>query len=574
MLNATPSAHALKRLGATLYLAGRLDDALVPLRQAAAITPDDMATWDILGVVLHRQGNLEAAIEAFTRAAALCAEPLVLNNLGAALLDTGRFAEALIPLSRAVEILPDVGIRHNLAMVLLKLGNFSLALTHVNAALAQRPEDAELLCTQGLALSATGQPQAAVAALRKSLALHPTLRAHDHLLSAMHEADEPPETILAEAKKTPSSSHIPPIYPTHARTHHPLRIGYLSADFYLHPVPVFFAPLLANHDSSKVEIWCYSSVRRPDRMTQHLQQLSPHWRDISKMNDESAADAIRKDEIDVLVDLNGHTPGNRLGVAAKKPAPVVATYLGYPSTTGLAEMNFRITDSFIDPLDADIYYSEKLVRLAGPFATYQAPDTAPAVGPLPMLGRGYYTFGSFAARGKISTGALEAWGEILTRVPESRLVVFAVNPGEGASIRGPLEAHSIAGERIECVPRVAVEDYLAAHNGVDIMLDTFPLSGHTTVCHALWMGVPAVCLEGRICWQRLGASVLRQVGLGDLVAGTREEYVEIAVGLARDGARLAALRGGLRKRMGASALMDHAGHARRMEEAFVMMNNK
>ncbi len=583
MLNFSANAQSLKQQGVVLYRTGQVAQAVVKFKQAAALQPGDAGVWDLLGIALIRQGLPHEAVEAFQKAAALQEDAPILSNLGAALMEVGRYAEALEPLRRAVTLSPDdIGARHNLAKVLLKHGRTFEALRYLEQMCRERPREAELHHTRGIALAGTGQSAGAVAALREALALQPTAQAQSQLLMALHEMNAPPREILEAARSTnailgtgregrgnPASASAPAQERPPQRV---LRIGYLSADFSTHPVATFFEPLLRHHDKTKVEAWCYASVRRPDEVTRRLRQTAAQWRDISRIADGDAAALMRQDGIDILVDLGGHTPGNRLGVAAHKPAPVAVTYLGYPATTGLEAVDYRLTDALVDPPGAEAWYTEKLVRLAGPFATYQPPDAAPAVGPLPLRARGHCTFGCFASRGKISPALLEAWAEILSRVSGSHLRVYVLDPAEAAeSIRGTLQARGVAAERVELFPRLPLPEYMAAHHGVDIMLDTFPLSGHTTVCHALWMGVPAVCLEGPTCWQRLGASVLAQVGLGELAARGPGEYVERAAALALDRGKLGELRECLRERMEASPVMDHQAHARRVEEAYGKM---
>jgi protein O-GlcNAc transferase len=579
MLHVFSDAEALKQRATGLYREGRMKEAAAQLERAVALAPRDVALWDLLGIVRHRMGELEGAAAAFRTAAALGQDPVALSNLGATLIDLGRFAEAREPLRRAVELSPaDATARHNLAKALIKTGDNTEALAQLDRLVGLAPADAQAWCSRGMALSAAGRATEAVAALRESMRLRPGAPALDALLAAMHEADCGPHEILREARRGNALYGTPArAAPDHDRNpQRKIRIGYVSSDLCLHPVSVFFEPLLRHHDGSQVEVWCYASVRRPDAMTAHLRQLAPHWRDVGGLTDSQAAEAIRQDGIDILVDLGGHTPGNRLGIAALRPAPVACNYLGYPSTTGLEAVDYRLTDALLDPAGSEAWYSEELVRLAGPLATYQPPDTAPAVSPPPMIARpaasGGCTFGSFAARGKLSPALLAAWAEILRRVSGAGLRMNVLDPAEAArTILPQFTSRGVTPNRVSFVERQEVQEYLAAHSQVDIMLDTFPLSGHTTVCHALWMGVPAVCLEGRTCWQRLGATVLRRAGLEEWVARTTEEYVALAERMASDGTRLAQERRVLRDRMAGSSLMDHAGHARRVEAAYRRM---
>jgi len=262
-------------------------------------------------------------------------------------------------------------------------------------------------------------------------------------------------------------------------------------------------------------------------------------------------------------------PTGQLAIAAMRPAPICVSYIGYPSTTGLDAISYRITDSLIDPPGADDHYAEKLLRLPGPFVTFQPPAGAPEPSAPPLLTRGYCTFGSVASRGKISAPLLEAWAQILAALPSARLRLTVLNPAEEGALLHSFQRRDIDPARITLVPRLPATDYLTAHQEIDILLDSFPLSGHTTVCNALWMGVPVITLRGKIAWQRLGASVLAFLGLDSYIANSLDEYITLATQLAQDLSHLTELRRTLRDRLAHSPLMDHATHARRVEDALL-----
>lgn len=570
MLNVTPASNDFyKQRGIALFRRGRFEEAASEFGRAAALAPRDVSAWDMLGLTLARLARFREAAEAFGQAARLADDPIVLGNLGAALLNDGRPGEAVAPLERSVTRDPAATApRHTLAMALAKLGRTTEALVHLDR-LVGNPACGEARATRGMALSAAGRSREAVAELQRAMASVPSRQAHDHLLMAMHEAEENPAEILATARRVNQFNPrgmvaVPPPVRRGGR----LRVGYLSGDFCDHPVAQFFEPLLRHHDASRVEVFCYSTTRREDVVAVRLRQACANWRDLSRLTPEAAAGVIGADQIDVLVELGGHMPGNPLAIVALRPITVCASYIGYPSTTGMAAVGFRITDGLIDPPGAEAFYSETLVRLEGPFVTYAPPGDVALANEPPSVRRGYCTFGSAASRGKISVGLLASWVKILQRVPGSRLRVAVVNPTEEAAALMPVfERGGIAAERVTLVPRLSPTEYLESHNGCDILLDSFPLSGHTTICNALWMGVPTVCLRGAIAWQRLGASVLSHVGWERGIAASAEEYVETAVGLAQDRAALGELRGNLRDRLRRSRQMDHAAHAREVERA-------
>jgi predicted O-linked N-acetylglucosamine transferase (SPINDLY family) len=290
------------------------------------------------------------------------------------------------------------------------------------------------------------------------------------------------------------------------------------------------------------------------------------------MADAEVSQLIRVDAIDILVDLAGHTAGLRLKVFADKPAPVQISYLGYPNTSGMGAMDFDLTDPFADPPDmTDAFFSEALLRLPRTFATYTPPADAPAVAAAPGLAGGHVTFGSFHVVSKINRVVLECWAGILKAVPDARLLLCArgiEQPWNARRMLAAFENLGVEPGRIELAGARPMVDYLRLHERVDIQLDTFPVNGHTVLCHGLWMGVPPVALAGGSHAGRLGTSVLQNIGLAELIAADTGQYIERAAALAGDRARLSDLRASMRERMLRSALMDHAGFARDVEAAY------
>jgi predicted O-linked N-acetylglucosamine transferase (SPINDLY family) len=352
-----------------------------------------------------------------------------------------------------------------------------------------------------------------------------------------------------------------------------LRVGYVSADFRQHSVAFFIEPVIEAHDRRGFEVICYSNVAWPDAVTMRMRKLADQWRDIARRCDEDVAEQIRRDGVDILVDLAGHTDGNRLLVFARKPAPVQVTYLGYPDTTGLRTMDYRLTDAYADPPgETEPYHSEELVRLARCFLCYRPATESPEVGELPALAAGTVTFGSFNSFAKVTEEVMGAWSRILLAVPESRLVLKAKGLGQAEARERAgevFERHGIAPQRVEMTGQSeSFVEHLRAYQCVDIALDTFPYNGTTTTCEALWMGVPVITLAGRSHVWRVGMSLLSNAGLPELIAATLDDYVAAAARLAGDVDGLRQMRRGLRQRLGASALTDAAGFTRRLEEAY------
>jgi predicted O-linked N-acetylglucosamine transferase (SPINDLY family) len=299
------------------------------------------------------------------------------------------------------------------------------------------------------------------------------------------------------------------------------------------------------------------------------------WRNTNTMADDALAELIRRDGIDVLVDMAGHT-SQRMRVLARKPAPVQITHFGYPNTTGVRTMDWRVTDRIADPPGmTEGFYTERLMRLDGCAWCYQADEGSPDVGPLPAAGAGHVTFGSFNNAVKVTAEVVDLWSEILRATPRSKLVLLSASPtyDNRERIAREFTRHGIAGDRLTLMPRVGRAEYLAQHSHVDICIDTFPYTGGVTTLDALWMGVPVLTLAGRTHVARVGASMMTFAGMPDLVASTRDQYVELAVALASDAQRLRTLRSNLRQQM-RSTLANSAAYARRFEEAlFTSLSN-
>jgi predicted O-linked N-acetylglucosamine transferase (SPINDLY family) len=362
-------------------------------------------------------------------------------------------------------------------------------------------------------------------------------------------------------------------YPNDPSPERVLRVGYVSGDLRNHPVGRFLSPILAGHDRSAVRSYCYSHARKPDAYTERLRGLADAWRETLGLDCDQIADLVRRDGIDVLVDLAGHLANHRLLAFAKRPTPVQVSFLGYPDTTGMrGSIRYRITDAVHDPPGrTEQWHTEELVRLPRCCWAYDAGD-APDVNELPALSSGHVTFGSLNRLVKVTPAMVRLWGRILGRVPGSRLLVL-IDPGcvHDADLQQKFRAGGVDPARMIACPSRPRPDYLRLFHQVDVCLDTFPYNGHTTTLDGMWMGVPTVSLTGRTHVQRAGLSVLSAAGLAELACPTEDAYVETVVGLANDLPRLADLRRTLRPRMAASPLCDGAGLARALEAAYRAM---
>src|SRR5439155_7589787 len=351
-----------------------------------------------------------------------------------------------------------------------------------------------------------------------------------------------------------------------------LRIGLLSPDFRTHSVAYFLEPILAAHERASFEFICYAELAHPDATSQRLQQQSEGWRSTAGVADAALAQQIRADAIDILIDLAGHTASTRIAVCAHQPAPVQMSYLGYPFSTGLETIDYRITDGYADPPgSSEQFYVERLLRLPRTAWCYRPPEPTPQVSESPSTRHGFVTFGSFNNLAKLSHGVLDTWSRVLEAVPNSRLILKSAGIGDPMTQTRVLEsfaAHGVgAGRLLLKAYENSLFDHFARYNDIDIALDSFPYNGTTTTCEAMWMGVPVIGLAGEIHLSRVGVSLLSNVGLAELVAANREDYVRVASELAGDTTRLRTLRSELRPRMAGSPLRDESGFTRAFEAA-------
>jgi protein O-GlcNAc transferase len=355
-----------------------------------------------------------------------------------------------------------------------------------------------------------------------------------------------------------------------------LNVGYVSPDFMRSPLASHIEPVLAAHDRRKFNVFCYSSGGHEDEVTRRLRGLCEQWRDISHFPDEHAADRIRADGIDILVDLAGHTGGGRLLLFGRKPAPIQVTWLGYPNTTGLDAIDYRLTDAVADPLgEAERFHSEKLVRLPMGFLCYKPDPDCDEVGDAPEARTGHITFGCCGELSAMTPRTIALWAQILHAQPEARLILSAYGlSAESArcDLRARLQDCGIAPERFELrAPEFRSSRHLAIYREIDIALDVFPFNGMTATCEALWMGVPVITLAGGTHVSRTGASILKSVGLPEYVASTPEQYAAIARGLAGRLDERRALRAGLRGRLRAAALLDASRFTSSLEASYRSM---
>ncbi len=589
------------------------EDAARTFERVLEQSPDHVHARRNLARVLHSLGRDEEAIDAFREA--LRQQPdfaRAHHDLAVTLIARERYAEALAHLEETLRLRPDFAqARQNLAIALIAEGKEAEAQQHMEEALRLQPADlaylevwmkvaplAETLraceraaqavaATQkGQLLQATaeayllhGRVEEALACCRRGLELPgatPVL--HSHLLLNLHYISEPSHAEIFQAHEQWAEQHGTgqpvTLSPNRrgGRGKRPLRVGYLSSDFRRHSVAYFIEPILAAHDRAEVQPVCYYDRRRADAVTCRIHQQVESWRDIWTLSDRQVADQIERDQIDILVDLEGHT-GRRLTLFARKPAPVQVTYLGYPDTTGLPAMDYRLTDGLADPKgQTEPWHTETLVRLAPCFLAFEPPDAVPIEPACPLRTGEPVTFGSLNNIAKISNACLDLWAQLLRHAASSRLLLKARgfrDPDTREYFCERFAARDVDPARLLLVADLpSLSEHLEVYNRIDVALDTFPYHGTTTTCEAAWMGVPTVSLASTTHASRVGVSLLSVLGLEANVANTPDAFAEKACALAEDPARLEDLRAGLRQRMRDSALLDHAGFTRRLEAAY------
>ncbi|MBI1776488.1 MAG: hypothetical protein HYR63_14175 [Proteobacteria bacterium] len=508
--------------------------------------------------------------------------PEVHNNLAGRALASAKVVEAERRFGRALSLRPSYPQAWNgLASAAGATGAMHRSLLAARRALALAPAFAEAMNNQGTILVAAGAVGPAVRWLSRAVATAPGYAdAGSNLLFAFAYDDSIALAALFAAQLAWAKRHAPvlrPLETRHGNAPEPerrLRVGYVSADFREHPIAWNVEGLFEHHDRRSVELHLYSSTVSADRTTERLRRLAEHWHDATDLGAADIAEAVRRDGIDVLVSLAPHTASNRPLFMAYRPAPVQVAFHGIGST-GLEAVSYWITDPVLHPEDSREAFTEELVRLPC-FYLHRPPEDAPEPSGVPSLALGAITFGSCNNPAKLSPAAVRLWAEVLRALPASRLLVKYVDRfRDPLAARRLLEAFAAYGIGEERIVRsgglLDRRGQLELLSSVDIALDPVPFNGSTTSFEALWMGVPLVTLLGDRFVGRVGASLLQQVGLADLIARTPADYVAIAARLAGDGQRLKALRASLRQRVAASPLCDAPAHARSIDAAYRMM---
>ena len=580
---ANTDADCWYMLGTINGMLRRHDEAVACCSKATELAPRHFAAWYNLGIALRDTGQLEKSVAALRKTLTLnSGHEAAATSLGHVLITLHRYAEAEEVFREVLRYQPGNAEFYAVyGSAMQTMDRYDAAINAYRKAIELGHSDtADIHENTAVALARQGRFQEAFEHYDAALRMEPgNARVHSSLLLTLHYlTGQDPESLLERHRQWPGNVLRPTSAPARippATRPDRLRIGYVSADLRKHSVAFFVEPLLTHHDAGRYEITCYFSHKDADATTERMQGRAHRWRNVVAMDDRQFMQAIADDGIDILVDLNGHTAGNRLSVFARRAAPVQVSFIGYPDTTGIAEMDYRLSDAVADPPGSERWCTESLVRLPGCFLCYRPPDYAPPVENPPCEKNGFVTFGSFNNLSKINPEVIVVWARLLQEIPDSRLVLK--NPSlKDKSTRERFQAlfadAGISAQRIDLMSFIPGDAaHLGAYAKIDVALDTFPYNGATTTCEALWMGVPVVTLVGDRHSARVGASLLTATGFPDWIADTSEHYVQIARSLAHDRGRLAGLRSQLRERVRQSPLCAAEKYARAVESAYEEM---
>ena len=609
---------ALLTLGHVHANTGDIDEAINTYRILLRILPNHPVAWITLARLHVITREYDEAQMCFEKAISIMGESEeLLTELGNLYVRQERLDKARACFHKVIARWPDSKTALiDLALVYQKLNNINQAQTYLSSAYRSAPKDFNVLSHLANFYVKLKNYDAAKNIIRETLSHFPNnpdalsnlgmvsnlqgdvFKANEYFSQASHAR---PDSERVLSKKLFNLNYIPSLDAREICKEHQewesrfglcekvpgkhknnieadkvLTVGYISPDLYAHPVSYFFAPILKNHNHKRFKVICYSDTQKYDRVTEVLKSYATLWRETNSLSNEELSQLIIDDAVDILVDLAGHNDGNRLKVFAAKPAPLQMTYLGYPTTTGLSSIDYLITDRVADP-HVDIgCYSEELLYLDKCFVCYEPPYDAPEVVGLPARQNGSLTFGCMNSLAKINRCVIDLWVRLLKECATSKLLIFrdSISETQNERIREQFIEQGISAERLFVFSKMSelgeesCSQHLLVYNHIDVLLDVFPWSGHTTNCEAMWMGVPVVTLADKTRPGRLGASVLSAVGLNRLISSTPDEYVKIAKELSNDIAGLEILRSTLRDCMRNSTLCDAVQFTRRLESGY------
>jgi predicted O-linked N-acetylglucosamine transferase (SPINDLY family) len=577
-----PTSYEISEL-LSLYASCNVVDAELLAFSMTQKHPNHPFAWKVLGAIYLQTGRLMQAYETMKRAVKLSpTDPEIHNNFSNTLRELGLLDKAEASCREAIRLKPSIAQPYsNLGNVLKDLGRYAEAETLLREAIRLKDNYADAHCNLARVIQETGGLAEAVSCYREAIRLSPdNLVYRDNLLFAVNYDDQlSAEDVYKEYENYHSAisriiggfkySHVGRAIGKSGK----IRLGYSSPDFTGHSVHLFIEPILKNHDRSRFEIYAYANVKVPDAHTERMKGYFDSWVDVCAMSDEGIAQRIFDDQIDILVDLAGHTVGNRLPVFARCPAPIqVGLLLGAGYTTGLKEIDYIIGDEYITPRGSEPYFSEQIWRVPAPQFCYQPhAENIPEVNELPALVKGYLTFGSLSRTVRINDRLLKVWGSILAKTPNSRLRLdqqLFIDENTRNIFMDRLERLGISRDRVELT---CSRPHWRAYHDIDISLDCFPHNAGTTTFDSLWMGVPVLTKLDRPSVGRFGVSILEPLGLSNWVAETEEVYINKAVAFARNLEELVFLRSTLRDRLAKSSLMKPDELASKIEAAYLGM---
>jgi predicted O-linked N-acetylglucosamine transferase (SPINDLY family) len=568
-------------LGNALKEVGWADEAIQSLARAIELKPDYIEAAISLGNLYKNLNRKDEAIQTFEAIYKHYPRDVaLLNDMGTCYARFHLPHKALQIWEEAHQLDPEAAqILSNLGTVYHKYDVLSKAMEYLNKAISKPHPTGQMFSNLANVYKDMGMVREAIEYYRKALKMNPDEDTiHSNLLLMLNYDEKLPQSEIHREHvnwnnlQTKDIKPLPPVK-IKDRSHKRIRIGYLSADFRSHSVAFFFQPLIQSHHADRVETYCYFIGTIKDRMTALIEKCAHHWYELTGLREEAIAHQIREDEIDILIDLSGHTGGNHMRIFAFKSAPIQMTWLGYPNTTGMSSIDYRITDTITDPIGIeDEYYTEKRLRLPRGFLVYRTYPCIPEVAAAPCLKNGTITFGSFNVLAKINEDVVAVWAEILKRIPQSKLMLKA-KAIEDDLIKNRIyelfSTHQIEPDRLILVNRTySYEEHMALYGQMDIALDPFPYNGTTTTCEALMMGVPVLALNGNRHSARVSASILHQIGMQDWVAQTIDAYIEKAVFFGAQFDHLSKLRNTMRYRLARTPLVNADNFAQHMETLY------
>jgi len=573
-------AETYNNLGNTFNEQGKFDEAEASFKKAILLKPEYVDVYYNMGVMLNNQRKFNEAELNYKKALKLKPNHVeAYNNLGNTLNEQGKFDEAEASFKKAISLKPDhVEAYNNLGKTLNDQNKFIEAKKNFDKAIILKNDYTQSYYNLGITLQQLGKIEKAIENYDKAIKLNPhySNAYHNKNLCLNYSSSYSPSYIYKEHlkfEKKFARFNTEQLFDVNLKKklNERLRIGYVSGDFREHSVAYFFKPLLENHNNNIVETFCYYNNTIVDKITKKLMSTCDNWRSIYDIEESKVSNLIKNDKINILVDLSGHTANNRLLTFAQKPAPIQVTWLGYPNTTGLSAIDYRLTDIIADPInDTDKFYSEKLLRLPNGFQCFQGNEKVIIKSELLENCRNYITFGSFNNLSKITPQVINVWSKILHLVPKSHLILkcskIKYNKDYFLNL---FKDEGLTTDRIELFEQThSNKDHLELYNSIDIGLDPFPYNGATTTCEALWMGVPVISLFGDRHVGRVGASILTNVGLKDFIAEDIDSYIKLAIKVSTNINYLKNIKKTLRERMQKAPLCDAQSFANDIENTY------